>query len=178
MLLLKTPCLAVFFIYANLEYFNSFRSRIYFHSLIMRHDVAETLIGTLFRQFLHVYDCLIDLVTVLAVIHIFFRTPVLRKFDITFSYKHCNFSRNCLLVKMAGKTVTHKVFSSDTKHIKQNILAKRINRINRDLIKIILAKKELLNPVIKKSVNDNSIYRLGNPFLHTELRFHCGIFTK
>ena len=79
---------------------------------------------------------------------------------------------------MAGKTVTHKVFSSDTKHIKYNILAKRINRINRDLIKIILAKKELLNPVIKKSVNDNSIYRLGNPFLHTELRFHCGIFTK
>ena len=39
----------------------------------------------------------IDLVTVLAVIHIFFRTPVLRKFDITFSYKHCNFSRDCLL---------------------------------------------------------------------------------
>ena len=33
-------------------------------------------------------------------IHIFFRTAVLRKFlDIRFSYKHCNFSRGCLLVK-------------------------------------------------------------------------------
>ena len=41
--------------------------------------------------------------------HIFFRTAVLRKlFDIrfsTFSYNHCNFSRVCLLVKMASKTV-------------------------------------------------------------------------
>ena len=38
----------------------------------------------------------------------FFRTAVLLKlFDITFSsYKHCNFSRGYLLVKMAFKTVT------------------------------------------------------------------------
>ena len=37
-------------------------------------------------------------------VHIFFRTAVLRKlFDIRFSYKHCNFSRVCLLVKMAGR---------------------------------------------------------------------------
>ena len=35
----------------------------------------------------------------------FFRTAVLRKlFDIRFSYKHCNFSQVCLLVKMASKT--------------------------------------------------------------------------
>ena len=38
--------------------------------------------------------------------YIFFRTAVLRKlFDIRFSYKHCNFSSVCLLVKMASKTV-------------------------------------------------------------------------
>ena len=40
----------------------------------------------------------------------FFRTAVLRKlFDIRFSYKHCNFSRLCLLVKMASKTVTRSI---------------------------------------------------------------------
>ena len=40
-------------------------------------------------------------------IHVFFEpTAVLRKlFDIRFSYKHCNFSRDCLLVKMASKTL-------------------------------------------------------------------------
>ena len=37
----------------------------------------------------------------------FLRTAVLRKLlDIRFSYKHCNFSRVCLIVKMASKTVT------------------------------------------------------------------------
>ena len=30
-------------------------------------------------------------------------------FDIRFSYKHCNFSRVCLLVKMASKTVTRSI---------------------------------------------------------------------
>ena len=36
--------------------------------------------------------------------YFFFRTAVLRKlFDIRFSYKHCNFSRVCLLVNMAPK---------------------------------------------------------------------------
>ena len=40
----------------------------------------------------------------------FFRTAVLRKlFDIRFSYKHCNFSDVCLLVKMASKPVTRAV---------------------------------------------------------------------
>ena len=39
-----------------------------------------------------------------------FRTGVLPKlFDIRFSYKHCNFSRVCLLVKMASKTVTRSI---------------------------------------------------------------------
>ena len=37
----------------------------------------------------------------------FFRTAILQKlFDIRFSYKHCNFSNVCLLIKMAYKTVT------------------------------------------------------------------------
>ena len=41
---------------------------------------------------------------------IVFRTVVLQKlFDIKFSYKHCNFSRVCLLVKMASKTVTRSI---------------------------------------------------------------------
>ena len=43
-------------------------------------------------------------------INIFFRTAVLRKlFDIRFSYKHWNFSRVCLLVKMASKTVARSI---------------------------------------------------------------------
>ena len=43
-------------------------------------------------------------------IYIFFRTAVLRKlFDIRISYKHCNFSRACLLAKMASKTVTSSI---------------------------------------------------------------------
>ena len=41
-----------------------------------------------------------------------FRTAVLRKlFDIRFSYKQCNFSQVCLLVKMASKTVTRSTDS-------------------------------------------------------------------
>ena len=40
----------------------------------------------------------------------FFRTAVLQKlFDIRFSYNHCNFSRVCLLVKMASKTLTRSI---------------------------------------------------------------------
>ena len=40
----------------------------------------------------------------------FFRTAVLLKLsDIRFSYKHCNVSRVCLLVKMASKTVTRSI---------------------------------------------------------------------
>ena len=43
-------------------------------------------------------------------IDILFRTAVSRKlFDIRFSYKHCNFLRVCLLVKMASKTVTRSM---------------------------------------------------------------------
>ena len=43
---------------------------------------------------------------------IFFRTAVLRKlFDIRFSCKHCNFSRVCLLVNMASKTVTRPIIN-------------------------------------------------------------------
>ena len=42
----------------------------------------------------------------------FFRTAVLWKlFDIRFSYKHCNFSHVCLLVKVTLKTVTRSVFT-------------------------------------------------------------------
>ena len=43
----------------------------------------------------------------------FSRTAVLQKlFDIGFSYKHCNYSRVCILVKMASKTVTKSFVSS------------------------------------------------------------------
>ena len=46
-----------------------------------------------------------------ALVLIFFKTAVLRKlFDIRFSYRHRNFSRVCLLVKMASKTVTRSIF--------------------------------------------------------------------
>ena len=47
----------------------------------------------------------------------FFRTAVLRRlFDIRFSYKHCIFSRVCLLVEMASKTMTRSI--ADTYQIK------------------------------------------------------------
>ena len=47
-------------------------------------------------------------------IYILFRTTVLRKlFDIRFSYKHSNFSRVCLLVKMDSKTVTRSILEGD-----------------------------------------------------------------
>ena len=40
----------------------------------------------------------------------FIKKAVMRKlFDIRFSYKHCSFSRVCLLVKMASKTVTRSI---------------------------------------------------------------------
>ena len=43
-------------------------------------------------------------------IDIIFKTTVLRKlFDISFSYKHCNFSHVCLLVRMVSKTVTRSI---------------------------------------------------------------------
>ena len=42
----------------------------------------------------------------------FFITRVLRKlFDIRVSYKHCNFSGGCLLVKMASKTLIRSIKS-------------------------------------------------------------------
>ena len=45
--------------------------------------------------------------------HMFLRTAVFRKlFDFRFSYKHCNSSRVCLLVKMASKTVTRSNYVS------------------------------------------------------------------
>ena len=44
----------------------------------------------------------------------FFRTAVLQKlFDIRFSYNYCNFSRVCLLVKMASKAVTRSIKDKD-----------------------------------------------------------------
>ena len=52
-------------------------------------------------------------------IDIFFRTAVLRKlFDIRFSYKHCNFSHICLLIKMALKPVTRSIPNSN--HLRPN----------------------------------------------------------
>ena len=43
----------------------------------------------------------------------FLRTAVLPKlFDIRFSYKHCNFSHVCLLVKIASKTMTGSILFS------------------------------------------------------------------
>ena len=48
-------------------------------------------------------------------IDIFFRTAVLQNlFDIGFSYKYCNFSHVCLLVKMASKTATRSIARKTT----------------------------------------------------------------
>ena len=52
-----------------------------------------------------------------------FRKAVLRKlFDIWFSYKHCNFSHVCLLVKMASKTVTKSIHKHARRFFWRNFL--------------------------------------------------------
>ena len=61
----------------------------------------------------------------------FFRKAVLGKlFDIWFSYKHCNFSHVCLLVKMASKTVTRS--------ISKTLLLKEPYRSFRSIIAVIV----------------------------------------
>ena len=67
----------------------------------------------------------------------YFRTAVLQKsFDITFSYKHSNFSRSCLLIKMASKTVTRSINllyvpCKSFKRIKRKLHARKLREINR-----------------------------------------------
>jgi len=62
-----------------------------------------------------------------------FRTAVLRKlFDIRFSYKHCNFSHVCLLVKMALKTLTRSI--SIHQHIKYVSYLKQKNKGGKKLL--------------------------------------------
>ena len=57
-------------------------------------------------------------------IDIFFRTAFLRKLlEITFSFKHCNFSRVFLLVKMASKTMTRSIFKKAQQTIRIICLA-------------------------------------------------------
>ena len=41
--------------------------------------------------------------------NLFFFQNSRKLFDLSFSYKHCNFSRVCPLVKMASKTVTRSI---------------------------------------------------------------------
>ena len=54
---------------------------------------------------------------------IFWNCPIAvlwKLFDIyRFSYKHCNFSRVCLLVKMASKTVTRSINKSTNSFLGQ-----------------------------------------------------------
>ena len=67
----------------------------------------------------------------------FSKTAVLRKlFDIRFSYKHCNFSRVCLLVKMASKTVTrsiHSALSARSPAFRENTRLARLYEPNQSL---------------------------------------------
>ena len=67
--------------------------------------------------------------------HIFFRTAVPRRlFDIIFSYKHCNFSRACLIMKM-----THKLVSSRRKFLIRIVLLQRktLNETKNRLLKCL-----------------------------------------
>ena len=48
-------------------------------------------------------------------------------FDIRSSYKHCNFSRGCLPVKMASKTVTRSMHNENSK---ANVIKKGSNKHN------------------------------------------------
>ena len=67
----------------------------------------------------------------------FSKTAVLQKlFDIRFSYKHCNFSRVCLLVKMASKTVTrstHSALSARASGFRENARLPRLYEPNQSL---------------------------------------------
>ena len=66
-------------------------------------------------------------------IDIFFKTAVLRKlFDIRFSYKHSNFSRVCLLVKMASKTVTRSICLPNTKPTQTSLQTNRKQSFKKD----------------------------------------------
>ena len=68
----------------------------------------ESLWGNLSTSFFRTILCFLALVYNCFL----FRTAVLRKlYDLRFSYKHCNFSRVCLLVKMASKTVTRSILA-------------------------------------------------------------------
>ena len=69
----------------------------------------------------------------------FFRTAVLRKlFDLRFSYKHRNFSRVCLLLKMASKTVTRSiVLWSWLEWILQNQVSARRLELNKTIFRQI-----------------------------------------
>ena len=69
----------------------------------------------------------------------FFRTAVLRKlFDIRFSYKHCNCSHVCLLVKMASKTVTRSKLPQESLLSLPFCAAARVPRRASELAKTIL----------------------------------------
>ena len=72
-----------------------------------------TLLNTIYRQNIKLTETQCDMYYIfyrVLSIDIFFRTAVLQKlFDIKFSYKHCNFSQVCLLVKMVSKTVTRSI---------------------------------------------------------------------
>ena len=62
----------------------------------------------------------------------FFRTAVLRKLlDIRFSYKHCNFSRGCVLVMMASKTMTRS--NELDSHMRMNPKTKGKRRIQQTI---------------------------------------------
>ena len=73
--------------------------RLYTHSVGKTASLAVKGSAHLYLEIVRVFSLLF-----------FFRTAVFRKlFDIRFSYKHCNFSHICLLVKMASKTMTRSI---------------------------------------------------------------------
>ena len=66
--------------------------------------------------------------------YFFFRTAVLRKsFAIRFSYKNCNFSRVCLLVKIASKTVTVLLLSKTVTRSINLLKREPISRVHEEL---------------------------------------------
>ena len=79
--------------------------------------------------------------------HIFFRTAILRKlFEIRFSYKHCNFARVCLLVKMASKTVTRSIQADENSGLEELLYYAGLRKVLRQkqFISIPCLRPEIL----------------------------------
>ena len=97
-------------------------------------------------------------------IHIFLRTAVLRiLFDIRFSSKHCDFSRVCLLVKKASKTVTRSIhYLNTSQKVKEQMFQIKLIQGNFHYMSKNSAFKQFQNNTCQDFVVSECIPSLSN----------------